>query len=83
MTDQPGPSHRPAASWEDLQVEVEPGSEAETSVEVPLEDAAEQARPASAAPREPTAARVVPLDVDPADLAEQGREVEEDEDEYR
>jgi hypothetical protein len=62
-------------------VEVEP-DQTDTSVETPAEDALEQlheaAEQAGAVP-----ARDVPLDVDPADLAEQAREVPEDDDEYR
>jgi hypothetical protein len=66
----------------DPQVEVEPENEI-TSVEVPEADAAEQARAATDRDEDRVGARPVPLDADPADLAEQGREVDFDEDEYR
>jgi hypothetical protein len=54
----------------------------ELPVDVPAEDAAEQARPAHAADDAPVPGSV-PLDVDPADLADQHREVDLDDDEYR
>lgn len=63
-------------------VEVEPDV-TETSVETPAEDALEQLHEATGSVRGAVPARDVPLDVDPADLAEQAREVPEDEDEYR
>ncbi len=78
MSEQSGP-HR-GASWPDPTLEVEPDRDS-TSVETPLEDAAEQAT--DVMPDEGVRTRPVPLDVDPADLADQAREVAEDEDEYR
>lgn len=78
MSEQTGP--RRGASWPDPTLEVEPDG-GSTSVETPLEDAAEQA--ADVTPDETVRTRPVPLDVDPADLADQAREVADDEDEYR
>ncbi len=83
MTERTGPSQRPIVPLDDLQVEVEPESDVQASVEVPLEDAAEQARPADGGSPPSAPARDVPFDVDLADLAEQAREIENDEDEYR
>ena len=69
-------------SWPEARVEVEPERD-ETSLETPLEDAAEQAQEALRGPTETVRARAVPLDADPADLADQAREIEDGEDEYR
>jgi len=58
----------------------------EVPVDVPVEDAAEQATPVSATSETEDAAdiaRDLPPDADPADVAEQTREVDLDEDEYR
>ena len=71
---------RPRAAVAEGRLEVEP--DAEHSVEVPAEDAAEQARPVER-DGEPVRSVDVPLDADPADAAEQAREVDLDEDEYR
>lgn len=62
-------------------IEVEPERDSD-SVETPAEDAWEQRREAVPSP-ETERVREVPLDVDPADLAEQAREVGHDDDEYR
>jgi hypothetical protein len=78
MSEQSAPRRR--ADWPDPTLEVEPDRD-DTSVETPLEDAAEQA--AELTPGDEVPARHVPLDVDPADLADQAREVIDDEDEYR
>lgn len=74
----------------DPTVEVEPEDAAETevpaevSLEVPEADAVEQARPAVSVPRGgPGLPADLPVDADPADMAEQSREVDLDEDEYR
>ena len=79
MSEQAGTGRQ--ASLPDATVEVEPDP-SESSVETPLEDAAEQSAEVVADERvaEP---REVPLDVDPADLADQSREVIDDEEEYR
>lgn len=79
MSEQTGP--RRGASWPDPTLEVEPDRDSTSSVETPLEDAAEQATDVT--PDESERTRPVPLDVDPADLADQAREVIDDEDEYR
>ncbi len=73
----------------DPTVEVEPEEvpqaevPAEVSLEVPEADAVEQARPAVAVPADPGLPDDIAMDADPADLAEQAREVDLDEDEYR
>lgn len=79
MSEKPGTGRH--VSLPDATVEVEPDP-SESSVETPLEDAAEQSAEVVddervAGPRE------VPLDVDPADLADQSREVIDDDEEYR
>ena len=79
MSEQAGTGRQ--ASLPDATVEVEPDP-SESSVETPLEDAVEQA--ADLVADEPvTVPAHVPLDVDPADLADQSREVIDDEEEYR
>lgn len=80
MTEPTKPSRR--ASLPDPTIEVEPESD-ETSLEVPEADAAEQARDATASGGQALRAREVPFDADPADLADQAREVEQDDEEYR
>lgn len=79
MNEQPRPARR--ATLPDATVEVEPDV-AETSVETPLEDAAEQSAHLRA-PEQPATERAVPIEVDPADLADQAREVSDDDEEYR
>lgn len=79
MSDQPGTGRH--VSLPDATVEVEPDP-SESSVETPLEDAAEQSADVVADERV-AGPREVPLDVDPADLADQAREVVDDEEEYR
>lgn len=79
MSDQPGTGRH--VSLPDATVEVEPDP-SESSVETPLEDAAEQSADVVADERA-AGPREVPLDVDPADLADQAREVVDDEEEYR
>jgi hypothetical protein len=79
VSEKPGTDRH--VSLPDATVEVEP-DRPESSVETPLEDAAEQSAEVMsderiAGPRE------VPLDVDPADLADQSREVIDDDEEYR
>ena len=79
MSEQPGTGRH--ASLPDPTVEVEPDP-SESSVETPLEDAAEQST-AVVADERVAGPREVPLDVDPADLADQSREVIDDDEEYR
>jgi hypothetical protein len=76
------PNTSASSEWPDEDVEIDPNKD-EQSVETPLEDAAEQARDAVHEHSDAVRAQPVPLDVDPADLAEQAREVPHDEDEYR
>ena len=71
-----------APSLPDPTIEVEPDQVAD-SVETPTEDALEQSLDAVTEDGEPLRVREVPLDADPADLADQAREVLDDEDEYR
>ena len=79
MSEQAGTGRQ--ASLPDATVEVEPDPPV-TSVETPLEDAVEQAAEVLA-DEQVTGPAHVPLDVDPADLADQSREVIDDEEEYR
>ncbi len=79
MSEQPSTGRH--VSLPDATVEVEPDP-SESSVETPLEDAAEQSADVVADDRI-AGPREVPLDVDPADLADQTREVIDDEEEYR
>jgi hypothetical protein len=53
----------------------------EMDIEVPGEDAAEQAREVAEEPRDEL--RELPMDVDEADAAEQTRDVGYDDDDYR
>lgn len=68
----------PDLAAEDL---AEPAEESELDLEAPEADAAEQRAPLT--PPEGEAPRPAPLDADPADVAEQERVVELDEDDYR
>jgi len=76
------PNTSASAEWPDDDVEVD-RDQGEPSVETPLEDAAEQSRDAVGEYSDAGPAQRLPDDVDPADLAEQSREVPHDEDEYR
>jgi hypothetical protein len=79
VSEQPSTSRH--VSLPDATVDVEPDP-SQSSVETPLEDAAEQSADVVADDRV-AGPREVPLDVDPADLADQTREVIDDEEEYR
>ena len=88
MNDKPAPTTDD--SWTDPSVEPDlDGDEAvldasrEPALETPVEDAVEQAQEAVRAHSEAVRKLQLPPDVDPADLAEQSREVPHDEDEYR
>lgn len=86
MNDKPAPTTDD--SWTDPSVEPDPDAaefeaSEEPDLQTPVPDAVEQAQEAVRAHSDTVRRLQLPPDVDPADLADQMREVPHDEDEYR